>query len=278
MLPLAASVAIHVLLVTLVLALMRTDRIAERPRSTRAMVLLAPPPAVMPVIQAVAQQPPSAVTIPPRPFDAPGGGTLTAPAQVPALQMALLEVPRPLLLPAAEIARLPAAPAPPLRIDNLAPLAARAMVPAASAVLVSRPSGFEPAALARSAAEIPARRWTPPLAGGGFEDATLIPAGQPQRTLAPAPPVTRSLEILLKPRPAYTEEARRQRIEGEVVLDILFAASGQVRVLGTVRGLGHGLDENAIAAAEAIRFRPAERAGLPADSTAIVHIVFELAY
>jgi hypothetical protein len=49
-------------------------------------------------------------------------------------------------------------------------------------------------------------------------------------------------------------------------------------VLRIVRGLDHGLDENAIAAAEAIRFRPAERAGTAADSTAIVHIVFQLAY
>ena len=48
----------------------------------------------------------------------------------------------------------------------------------------------------------------------------------------------------------------------EVLLDVLFASSGQALVLRTVRGLGHGLDESAIAAAEAIRFRPAERAGL----------------
>ncbi len=96
--------------------------------------------------------------------------------------------------------------------------------------------------------------------------------------MLPVLPVTRSVEILSKPRPAYTEEARRQRIEGEVLLEILFAASGQVRVLGTVRGLGYGLDENAVAAAEAIRFRPAERAGIATDSTAIVHIVFQLAF
>src|SRR5204862_7345721 len=91
-------------------------------------------------------------------------------------------------------------------------------------------------------------------------------------------PVTRSVEILSKPRPAYTEEARRQRIEGEVLLEILFAASGQVRVLRIVRGLSDGLDENAVAAAEAIRFRPAERAGIAADSTAIVHVVCQLAF
>jgi hypothetical protein len=45
-----------------------------------------------------------------------------------------------------------------------------------------------------------------------------------------------------------------------------------------VRGLGHGLDETAAAAARNIRFRPARRSGDPVDFTAIVHIVFQLAY
>ena len=108
----------------------------------------------------------------------------------------------------------------------------------------------------------------------------MIPVGTPTRRalVAAARQVSRSVEILSKPRPAYTEEARRRRIEGEVLLEILFAASGQLRVLRTVRGLGHGLDESAISAAEAIRYRPAERAGIAADSTTIVHIVFQLAY
>jgi hypothetical protein len=45
-----------------------------------------------------------------------------------------------------------------------------------------------------------------------------------------------------------------------------------------VRGLGYGLDEAAIAAANKIRFKPAMRTGQPMDSTAIVHVVFQLAY
>jgi len=272
---LAASLAMHVVVVLLVLAFTRADGIAQPPGSRRALVLLAPPP----VVRAVPQPPQRTAAIRPRLFRAPVLRTLITPlpepAPVPAIP--LLEVPRP-FLPAAEIARLPAAPAPPLRTDNLAPLAARARAPAASPILVSRSSGFAPSAFEPARVENPATPQAPPLAGGGFEDATLIPAGRARRAAAAPAPVTRSVEILTKPRPAYTEEARRQRIEGEVLLDILFAASGQVRVLGTVRGLGHGLDESAIAAAEAIRFRPAERAGIAADSTAIVHIVFQLAY
>ena len=44
-----------------------------------------------------------------------------------------------------------------------------------------------------------------------------------------------------------------------------------------VRGLGHGLDEAAVQAAEHIHFKPATRDGQPADSSAVLHIVFQLA-
>jgi TonB family protein len=84
-------------------------------------------------------------------------------------------------------------------------------------------------------------------------------------------------EILSKPAPSYTEEAKALRIEGEVLLEVVFEASGQIRVLRVLRGLGHGLDENAIRAAEQIRFKPALRDGQPADSTAVLHIIFQLA-
>ena len=58
---------------------------------------------------------------------------------------------------------------------------------------------------------------------------------------------------------------------------MVFEASGRLRVLKVIRGLGHGLDENAQRAAEQIRFKPAMQEGQPADSTATVHIVFQLA-
>jgi hypothetical protein len=58
---------------------------------------------------------------------------------------------------------------------------------------------------------------------------------------------------------------------------VQFNAAGDLRVLRVVRGLGAGLDETAITAARGIRFRPATREGTAADSTALVHIVFQLA-
>ena len=113
---------------------------------------------------------------------------------------------------------------------------------------------------------------------GAFGDASTA-APTAARTAAPAlvSPTT-PVEILEKPHPAYTEEARRLSLEGEVLLEVSFAASGEARVLRLVRALGHGLDESASAAARSIRFRPARRDGVPIDSTAVVHIVFQLAY
>jgi TonB family protein len=117
----------------------------------------------------------------------------------------------------------------------------------------------------------------PATARGGFGDATAAAPGPINRVTAPASPLT-SVEILFKPRPAYTDEARRLQIQGEVLLQIFFLASGEVRIDRVVRGLGHGLDESASAAARGIRFRPARRDGTPVDFEATVHIVFELAY
>jgi TonB family protein len=91
-------------------------------------------------------------------------------------------------------------------------------------------------------------------------------------------PPTTSVEITYKPNPVYTEEARNLKLEGEVLLEVQFAANGQLHVNRVVRGLGHGLDEAAIAAANKMRFKPAMRNGQAMDSTAVVHVVFQMAY
>jgi TonB family protein len=89
---------------------------------------------------------------------------------------------------------------------------------------------------------------------------------------------SRPVEILFKPKPEYTDDARAKKIEGEVLLQVVFLASGEVKVERVVRGLGYGLEGSAQAAARQIRFRPAEQEGLPVDASAIVHITFALAY
>lgn len=117
----------------------------------------------------------------------------------------------------------------------------------------------------------------PTIQPTGFADANSVP---PPTTRSHAAEVAAKMvpaEILFKPVPAYTQEARALRIEGEVLLEVVFEASGGLRVLRVLSGLGHGLDDNAIKAAEQIRFKPALRNGQPADSTVVLHIIFQMA-
>jgi TonB family protein len=88
-----------------------------------------------------------------------------------------------------------------------------------------------------------------------------------------------SVVILAKPKPMYSAEALKLNLEGEVLLDVIFPASGgEVHVNRVVKGLGHGLDESAIRAAEQIKFKPALSNGHPVDFPAVIHIVFQMAY
>ncbi|MGP8243129.1 MAG: energy transducer TonB [Bryobacteraceae bacterium] len=132
-------------------------------------------------------------------------------------------------------------------------------------------AGFGAVAAARSPVEM-----KPKVRAGGFDSRIPVLSALPKLRLAQVR--STEVEILFKPRPAYTEEARKLKIEGEVLVEVLFTASGEVKVLRVTRGLGHGLDEAAAQAAANIRFKPAERDGLPMDSTAVAHITFRLAY
>jgi TonB family protein len=85
------------------------------------------------------------------------------------------------------------------------------------------------------------------------------------------------VEIIYKPSPKYTDEARKLNLEGEVLLEVMFGANGELHVNRVVRGLGHGLDEAAVTAATKIKFKPAQHNGSAVDSTAIVHVMFQLA-
>lgn len=135
------------------------------------------------------------------------------------------------------------------------------------------------------------------VVSSGFGNGTAITDNRPRATKVqasgftnadvPAAPTVHShtetaaraipAEILSKPTPVYTQEARSLRIEGEVLLEVVLEASGSLHVVRVVRGLGHGLDDNAVKAAEQIHFKPAMRDGQPTDSTVVLHIIFQLA-
>jgi len=86
-----------------------------------------------------------------------------------------------------------------------------------------------------------------------------------------APPL-----VLDHPNPAYTNEARRRGIEGNVIVQAQFDADGNVKVLRIVRGLGYGLDENALAALQNWIFAPAVKNGQRVSVIAEIEIPFRM--
>ena len=82
--------------------------------------------------------------------------------------------------------------------------------------------------------------------------------------------------ILYREKAKYTREARDNKIKGTVVLSAVFGADGQISNISVIQGLPHGLTENAIAAANKIRFDPALRDGRPVSVRGSLEFVFNL--
>jgi TonB family protein len=112
----------------------------------------------------------------------------------------------------------------------------------------------------------------------GFANAADTAAEAPKKKQQAGGAADTSPTILDKPKPEYTAEGRSMRIEGDVVVDMVFLANGTVQINRVVSGLGHGLDEAAVRSAQQIKFKPAKRAGEPVDFPARVRIEFRLAY
>jgi TonB family protein len=113
---------------------------------------------------------------------------------------------------------------------------------------------------------------------GGFGSVAITPVAKSSPKQSEDAPAIQPVVILSKPNPVYTDEARKMGIEGEVLVEVIFRASGQIQTVRVTKGLGHGLDEAALRAAEQIRFKPAIQEGHAVDFPAIAHIVFQLAY
>ncbi|MCI0337908.1 MAG: TonB family protein [Acidobacteria bacterium] len=70
-------------------------------------------------------------------------------------------------------------------------------------------------------------------------------------------------QIYKIPHPGYTLEALRYNVEGSVRLEVLLGSDGAIKHALVVRGLGFGLDEEALKAARGIKFKPGEVDGQP---------------
>jgi TonB family protein len=82
--------------------------------------------------------------------------------------------------------------------------------------------------------------------------------------------------LLREVKAQYTEDARKRAVTGDVVLEIVIKSDGSVGDVKVLRGLGHGLDERAVAAVRDWRFAPARRLGTPVDVIVEVEVEFSL--
>jgi TonB family protein len=124
------------------------------------------------------------------------------------------------------------------------------------------------------------------VAGGTGTAATVSQVNLGQAIPPPTPksvPVASLVQpklarLTAKPKPDYTDEARRLHVEGDVILRVRVEANGAVQILDLVSGLGHGLDESAKRAILASKFEPAtDGNGQAIASIVVVTVSFQLA-
>lgn len=121
-----------------------------------------------------------------------------------------------------------------------------------------------------------------PLVQGWAQEATPSPAS------APDPYATRPGTALagrngVKPpvlmqavNPSYSEQARAEKISGDVTVQLTVDANGNPSDVRVLRGLGYGLDEKAVEAVQQYKFRPATRDGVAVPVKLYIKVNFKI--
>jgi TonB family protein len=105
--------------------------------------------------------------------------------------------------------------------------------------------------------------------------AVLFEAPASYRKVSPPPAKGYEAPQLLSRSPAnYSSEAAREKIDGVVVLLVTVAANGSVQNPRILKGIGYGLDEEAIKSVLQWRYTPARKAGQPIDSQVTISVGF----
>ena len=73
--------------------------------------------------------------------------------------------------------------------------------------------------------------------------------------------VSQPAQIIRRPEPSYTQEARVKRLKGHVVLDTVLCKSGRVTDIIVVEGQPYGMTEKIVEAVRQVEFRLAEKDG-----------------
>jgi len=83
-------------------------------------------------------------------------------------------------------------------------------------------------------------------------------------------------KAIYTPEPEFSEEARKSKYQGVVVLDIVVGVDGRVHSPRVVRSLGMGLDEKAIEKVNVWKFDPAKKDGRPVAVEMNIEVAFNL--
>ena len=83
-------------------------------------------------------------------------------------------------------------------------------------------------------------------------------------------------KALYSPDPEFSEEARKAKYQGTVVLSIVVGADGRPRDVRVLRSLGMGLDENAMEAIRKWRFEPGRKDGIAVAVAVSIEVNFQL--
>lgn len=122
-----------------------------------------------------------------------------------------------------------------------------------------------------------------PAGGGGTgsDPAPAAPTAKKVQALAPKPDDD-CTESIAKPKPlstpqaSYNDRAREAKVEGKVRIEVQVDERGKVTSARVLSGLGHGLDESALAAARQWTFTPGTRCGKAASSPFVLSMRFVL--
>ena len=82
--------------------------------------------------------------------------------------------------------------------------------------------------------------------------------------------------VIYAPNPEFSEEARKAKFQGTVVLWVIVGADGRTHDIRVHRTLGMGLDERAIEAIQQWRFEPGRKDGIPVAVMVSVEVNFRL--
>ncbi|MCC7499962.1 MAG: energy transducer TonB [Bryobacterales bacterium] len=82
--------------------------------------------------------------------------------------------------------------------------------------------------------------------------------------------------LLVKVEPEYSEEARKAKYQGVVILYVVVDTNGMPRDMRVMKPLGLGLDEKAMEAVQKWRFKPGQKDGHPVPVAATIEVNFRL--